>query len=165
MFRCARTEPGARYILFMRLTAHLKQQSLFLKPLFLVSKLLLQHYSYKFGISIPYNTRIGRGLYIGHFGGIVVHPGVVIGKNCNINHGVTLGATYGGKNPGIPTILDNVYLGPGCKVIGRVTVGNNVAVGANCVVTSSVPDRAVIVGVPGKVKSFNGAHNYVVNTI
>lgn len=165
MFHCFLIEPGARYMVVLRLTAWLRTQGLLLRPLYWMSKLLLGHYKYKFGVSIPYNTEIAPGFYIGHFGGIVVHSKVLIGRNCNINHDVTLGEAYGGKNPGIPKILNNVYLGPGCKVIGGVTVGNHVAIGANCVVTSSIPDKSVVVGVPGRIISDKGSGSYIVNMV
>jgi len=80
--RCVCKEPGARYILFFRLTGWLHQQSILFKPLCWLSRLFLRHYTYKYGISIPYNTCVEPGFYIGHFGGIVVHPAVHIGKNC-----------------------------------------------------------------------------------
>jgi serine O-acetyltransferase len=57
-----------------------------------------------------------------------------------------------------------VYIGPGAKIIGAVRVGNNVAIGANCVVTKDVPDNAVVVGVPGKIISFRGSQGYVNRT-
>lgn len=165
MFHSVWSVPGARYLFFLRITARLRIQGMFMRPFYWLSHQLLKHYQYKYGIAIPYNTNIAPGCYLGHFGGIVIHPEVTIGKNCNINHGVTLGASYGGKYPGVPTILNDVYLGPGCKVIGGVSVGNHVAVGANCVVTAPVPDNAVIVGVPGEVISYKGSSSYVVNTI
>jgi serine O-acetyltransferase len=126
---------------------------------------LLNHYQYRYGISIPYNTEIGPGLYIGHFGGIIVNYQTVIGKNCNINHDVTIGAAYGGKSPGVPVIGDNVYFGPGSKIIGGIHIGNNVAIGANCVLTKTVPDNAIVAGIPGVVISEKGSYEYVTNTI
>ena len=134
-------------------------------PLYILCRVFLARCQYKYGISISYDTKIGPGFYIGHSGGIVVHHKVKIGNNCNINHGVTIGATYGGKRPGVPTILNNVYMAPGSKIIGGITIGNNVAIGANCVVTASVPDNAVVVGVPGKIISYRGSSNYIVNTV
>jgi serine O-acetyltransferase len=125
----------------------------------------LNRYRFRFGIDIPYNTEIGPGLYIGHFGGIVVSSQARIGKNCNINHDVTIGVTYGGKTPGVPVIGDNVYLGPGSKIIGGIILGNHCAVGVNSVVTKSMPDGAVVVGIPGEVASKKGSSNYVVNTV
>ena len=94
----------------------------------------------------------------------MINGKVVIGRDCNINHEVTIGVKYGGKNPGVPVIGARVYLGPGCKVIGGISLGNDVAVGANSVVVESVPDSGVAVGVPAKVISYKGSSDYVVNT-
>lgn len=157
--------PGYKYSVVMRTAKYLKKAGSLFTPLYVVLRLFLRHYEYKFGISIPYNTTIDAGLYIGHYGGIIVNPGTIIGKNCNINHDVTIGAGYGGKTPGVPVIGNNVYLGPGSKIIGGIKVGNNVAIGANCVLTKSVPDNAVVVGIPGVVISEKGSSEYVTNTV
>jgi serine O-acetyltransferase len=77
---------------------------------------------------------------------------------------ITLGQTKRGPRRGAPTIGDNVYIGPGARIIGAVVVGNNVAVGANCVVTEDVPDNAVVVGVPARVVSSEGSSGYVNRT-
>lgn len=126
-----------------------------------ITYLFLRHYAIKYGIDIPYQTRIGSGFYIGHYSGIFVSGKVIIGKNCNISHGATIGETVRGKRMGCPTIGDNVYIGPGAKIIGGITIGNNVAVGANAVVTKNVPDNAVVVGIPAKVISRNGSAGYI----
>jgi serine O-acetyltransferase len=160
-----RMDPGFRYSFWMRTCAYLEQSGMWCRGIFIrIARTILQHYTYKYGISIPYITKIGSGLCIGHFGGIVVSAGTVIGKNCNIAHDVTLGQANRGKNKGYPTIGDNVYIGPGAKVVGKVRIGDNVAIGANCVVTRDVPNNAVIVGVPGKVISYNGSKDYVNRT-
>ena len=96
--------------------------------------LALHHYSIRFGIDISRDAHIGSGFYIGHFGGIVVNTGVVIGKNCNISQGVTLGRQNRGERVGCPVIGNNVYIAPGAKIIGRIHVGDRAAVGANAVV-------------------------------
>jgi serine O-acetyltransferase len=85
----------------------------------------------------------------------------VIGRNCNISQGVTLGQANRGPRKGYPVIGDNVYIGPGAKVIGNVRVGSKVAIGANCVVTRDVPDNAVAVGIPGHVVSSERSAGYV----
>ncbi|MDR2406916.1 MAG: serine acetyltransferase [Bacteroidales bacterium] len=127
---------------------------------YLFPKLRLRHFSYKFGFDIPAETTIGKGFYIGHFGGVVISPKVVIGNNCNISQNVTIGFK---PRRGYPTIKDNVYIGPGAVIIGNVTIGNNVAVGANAVVLDNIPDNAVVVGVPAKVVSFKGSESYILN--
>lgn len=152
---------GYKYTFFMRLSKYLAYKNIIYMPFYLLSRLFLWHYTYKFGISIYFKTNIGSGFYIGHFGTIVVNPNTIIGKNCNISQGVTIAQANRGKNKGYPTIGDNVYMGPGAKIIGKVHIGNNVAIGANCVVTKDVPDNSVVVGVPGKVISYNGSKDYV----
>ncbi len=84
---------------------------------------------------------------------MVVHHEVIIGNNCNINHRVIIGDAYGGKSPGVSAIWHNVYIGPGAKIIGGIIVGNNVEIGANCVITKLLPDNALVVDVPGEIRS------------
>jgi serine O-acetyltransferase len=122
---------------------------------------MYRHYTYKFAISIPTSTKIGSGFYIGHFSGIIVNKDCIIGKNCNISQGVTLGQSNRGAKKGAPIIGDNVYIGPGAKLIGRVVIGNNVAIGANSVVTKDIEDNAVVVGAPARVISHNGVDGYI----
>lgn len=132
--------------------------------LYHVARAMLTRYTYKFGISIPFETTIGSGFYIGHFGGIVVNEKSVIGRNCNISHGVTLGEANRGEKKGCPVLGDDVYIGPGAKIVGAVRIGNDVAIGANCVVTRDVPDHSVVVGIPGRVISQEGSAGYVNRT-
>jgi len=152
-----------RYIFWMRLAAFLRQRKLLRIPHYL-SRIWLHRLKLKLGINIPYNTKIKPGFYIGHFGGIVVHPEVRIGWNCNLSNRVTIGIQSRGERAGVPAIGNNVYIGPGAVVIGAVRVGNHAAIGANCVVTKDVPDYAVVVGVPGKIISRKGSDGYVCNT-
>lgn len=153
--------PGYKYTFWMRTCAYLKSYRFFRFSIFPIAWLLLSHYEYKYGLAISYKTQVGSGLYIGHVGGIVVNTHAVIGKNCNLSHQVTVGVSRRGSRRGYPVIGDNVYIGPGAKVIGNVHVGNNAAIGANCVVTCDVPDSSVVVGVPGKVISSEGSTGYI----
>jgi serine O-acetyltransferase len=155
--------PGFRYTFWLRLAAFLKQRKGLAQIGYVLSRWMLWRCGLRFGIDIPYNTQVGPGLYIGHYGGIVVSHEAVIGADCNINHQVTVGVKCGGKNAGTPIIGDRAFLGPGCKVIGGITIGNDVAVGANAVVLDSIPDSSVVVGVPARVVSNNGSSAYVVN--
>jgi serine O-acetyltransferase len=156
--------PGYKYTFWFRLCRYLNQKNILLYPCYLIARLILQHYKYKFGIDISPNTEVGKGFYIGHFGGIIVNSKVKIGKNCNMSQGVTIGLANRGKNKGVATIGDNVYIGPGAKIVGAVKIGDNVAIGANCVVTKDIPNNAVVVGIPGKVISFKGTTGYIGNT-
>ncbi|WOO41447.1 serine O-acetyltransferase [Rubellicoccus peritrichatus] len=153
-----------RYNFWMRTCKFSHGKRLLKYTLHPIARLIYSHYTYKMGISIPFTTDIGSGFYIGHFGGIVVNWRSTIGKNCNISHGVTLGQANRGRNKGYPIVGDDVYIGPGAKIIGAVKVGNNVAIGANCVVTKDIPDNSVVVGIPGKVISQEGSEGYVERT-
>lgn len=153
--------PGFKYCVWLRICRYLHARGATRYTFFLPALLLLKHYSIKFGIDIPYQTQIGRGLYIGHFGGIVVNPRVVIGENCNLSQGATLGQTNRGPRAGVPTIGNSVFIGPGAKIIGNIRIGNNVAIGANAVVTKDVPDNAVVVGIPARIISLDGAAAYI----
>ncbi len=156
---------GFKYCFYLRLCNYLynKSRIIFLyKPAyFLVKKFIVRHLSFKYGFSIPCETKIGPGLYLGHFGSIIVNKNAVIGKNCNLSPGVVIGQINRGKRRGVPTIGSNVYIGPGAKILGNIIVGNNVAIGANAVVIDDVPNNAVVVGIPGKVISFKGSDGYV----
>jgi len=148
--------PGCRYTFWLRLCAYLHSRKVG-RVVFPFAWLIYDHFQIKYGIAISYRAKIGRGFYISHHGGIVTNVDAVIGENCNLSHGVTIGVTRRGERVGVPVIGDNVYIGPGAKIIGAVRVGDRAAVGANCVVTRDVPDDGVVVGVPGKVISLEGA--------
>ncbi|HXH02186.1 MAG TPA: serine acetyltransferase [Candidatus Competibacteraceae bacterium] len=108
-----------------------------------------------FGISIDVNSRIGPGFYIGHFGGIVIHGD--LGRHCSVGQGVTIGSRGAGRSDGWPTLGDNVFVGAGAKIIGRIRVGNDVVIGANAVVVKDVPDGMLAVGVPARLRPRGGA--------
>lgn len=105
------------------------------------------------GIQIPIGTQVNGGLRFFHYSCIIVAQSVKIGKNCSIHQGVSIGRVFAGKKKGVPVIGDNVVIFPGAKVIGKITLGNNVVVGANAVVVDDVPDNSVVAGVPAKVIS------------
>jgi serine O-acetyltransferase len=124
---------------------------------------MLRHYQYRLGIGISYKTKIGAGFYISHYTGIFIHDNAVIGRNCNISQSVTIGKKNGGKHAGSPLLGDRVYLGPGCKIIGGIQVGNDVAIGANAVLTKDAADKSVMVGIPAQSIGFAGSMAYVNN--
>ncbi|MEP6988905.1 MAG: serine acetyltransferase [Chloroflexota bacterium] len=128
-----------------------------LRPFYMIGRRFIEIYS---GVWLSPQARIGRGLYIGHFGSIFVDASI-IGENCNLSQEVTLGFAGRGDRGGLPTLGDRVFLGAGAKVIGQITLGNDVAVGANAVVTQNLPDRAVAVGSPAKVISLKGSFDFV----
>lgn len=154
-------EIGFRYMVFFRLTQWRARQSCLMRLLTFPIFYLRRRMAFKYGILIPTSTNIGPGFYIGYFGGIVVTGGATIGRDCNISYGVGIGRTNRGQRMGCPTIGDRVYIGPGAKIIGKVIVGSDVAIGANAVVTRDVPDGAVVAGIPARIIGDGGSQGYV----
>jgi serine O-acetyltransferase len=113
------------------------------------------------GISLNPRADIGRGLYIGHFGGIIIGR-VKMGDNCNISHEVTLGRGVARGENGVPTLGHRVWIGPGAKITGPIHLGDDCVVGANAVVLKSVPERAFAVGIPAKLKGNRGSFDIVI---
>jgi serine O-acetyltransferase len=101
------------------------------------------------GISIPKSARVGPGLRIYHFGTIIIHSDTVIGANCTLRHGVTIGDR--GDNGPVPVLEDDVDLGAYAQVLGGVRIGRGAKVGAMSVVLCDVPPGAVAVGVPARI--------------
>jgi serine O-acetyltransferase len=108
------------------------------------------------GIELDPGARIGPGLYVGHSGGIWVAPGAVIGRDCNLSQGVTVGIG-GTVRRGTPTLGDRVWVGPKATISGPVKIGSSAVVGANSLVVSNVPERGVAVGVPAKIVALSGS--------
>lgn len=105
--------------------------------------------SIKLGFSIPINV-FGPGLSIVHYGTIVINRNTNIGANCRIHASVNIGAS-GGK-PEAPQLGDNIYIAPGAKIYGDITIASNTAIGANAVVNKSFEkENTVIAGIPAKV--------------
>lgn len=108
----------------------------------------------KLGVEIFPNT-FGPGMAIAHAGQIVnIHS--KIGRNCRMHAGVNIG-TSAGFSDQAPTLGDNIYIGPGAKIYGKITIGNNVSIGANAVVTKSFGDNVTIAGVPADIISNKGS--------
>jgi serine O-acetyltransferase len=107
---------------------------------------LYKKIAYKLGFTIPKNT-IGYGLFIAHYGTIIVNSKALIGSKCTLHACVNIGEHKGGT----PKIGNNCYIGPGAKIFGDITIGNNVTIGANSVVNKSFPDNVVIAGVPARI--------------
>lgn len=113
------------------------------------------------GISISPDCRIGPGLFIGHFGGLFLHPDVVIGANCNLSQGVTIGLGCTDGAWGVPTLGNRVYVAPGAKVIGPIHLADGTVVGANAVVTRSTERDVTVAGIPARELNRRGSGEYI----
>jgi serine O-acetyltransferase len=150
--------PGVQAVVVYRFGQWARLQSRLLRcvldPMYWTCNALIRM---AWGIELPRGAKIGPGLYIGHFGGITISAAAVIGRDCNLSHGITIGVSGHGEHCGVPTIGDEVFIAPGARLFGRITVGNNVKIGANAVIHKDVPNNAVVVLDPGfRILSYKG---------
>lgn len=138
--------PGFHAILLHRL-AHW----LYCRRLPLVPRVISQFSRFLTGIEIHPGATIGRRFFIDHGTGVVIGETTEIGDDVLIYQGVTLGGTGKEKGKRHPTIGNAVVIGTGAKVLGNITIGTNVKIGAGSVVVKPVPDHSTVVGVPGRV--------------
>jgi serine O-acetyltransferase len=101
------------------------------------------------GISLPKSCPIGKGLRIWHFGGVFINGQAVLGENCTLRHGVTIGNREEGG--GSPIIGDNVELGAYAQILGAVNIGDGCKIGAMALVLTDVPTGATAVGQPAHI--------------
>ena len=103
------------------------------------------------GIEIHPGATIGQRVFIDHGMGIVIGETAVIGDDCTLYHGVTLGGTSWNKGKRHPTLKSGVVIGAGAKVLGPITIGKNAKIGSNAVVVKDVPENATAVGIPARI--------------
>lgn len=127
----------------------LKTKNLLGKILYLYYKTRNRHYGVKYGINIAPNT-VGYGFYIPHIiGGGIILNSKSIGNYCSANAGVVVGVNH--TQDSKPIIGNNVAMNIGCKIVGNITIGDNVTVGPNTVIYKDVPSDCVVLGVPAHV--------------
>ncbi len=113
------------------------------------------------GICIPAKCEIGEGLYIGHYGAIILPRHGRIGHNCSFAQNSTIGVAGTGENRGAPVIGNRVFVGAHSVVVGKITIGEDAMICAGSIVTRSVPPRAVVMGNPARVVSYDGSFDHV----
>jgi serine O-acetyltransferase len=138
--------PGFHAILFHRL-AH----KLYKAGFTTLARIISQISRFLTGIEIHPGAHIGRRFFIDHGMGVVIGETTVIGDDCLLYQGVTLGGTGKERGKRHPTLGHHVVVGSGAKVLGNITIGNHVRIGAGSVVLKSVPDHSTVVGVPGRI--------------
>lgn len=152
--------PGLKFTIIYRYCQYYRRRN---RLLFYFFFLWLRRLKYKYGIDISYRTHIGKGLYIGHFGGIVIHGDAIIGENCNLSQGITIGVLNRGKKTGVPRIGNRVFIGPGAVILGGIAIGNDALIGTNAIVTFDVPDRSVVASPTASIVSDRGSSSYIMN--
>ena len=143
--------PGVRAVFWHRV-AHF----FYLHNMKFIARWISQTTRFWTGIEIHPGAKIGKGLFIDHGMGVVVGETAVIGDNCTIYQGVTLGGTGTEKGKRHPTLGNNVMVGCGAKILGPFTVGDNSKIAAGAVVLSEVPQNSTCVGVPARIVKLEG---------
>jgi serine O-acetyltransferase len=152
--------PGLKYTIILRYCQHYRRRN---RMLFYFYFLWLRRLKTKYGFDISYRTKIGEGLYIGHSGGVVIHGDAEIGDYCNLSQGMTIGISIRGKKAGIPKIGNRVFIGPGAVILGGITIGDDVLIGANAIVTFDVPAKSVVASPVASIVSDKGSADYILN--
>jgi serine O-acetyltransferase len=143
--------PGFQSIIIHRFT-----HKLWLLNLPLIPR-LLSHLNRLFtGIEIHPGAKIGKKVFIDHGMGVVIGETAEIGNNCLLYQGVTLGGTGKSHGKRHPTLMENVVVGAGAKVLGSIIIGQNTRIGAGSVVVRNVEENSTVVGIPGRVVHQSG---------
>ena len=155
-------DPGLLFLYFFRNAQNSSPKT----PLGIFYRIMLRRYQIKYGFQISAKTQIGGGLYLGHWGTIVVNPKAKIGKNCNLAHGVTIGQTNRGDKQGVPEIGNNVWIGANAVIVGGIKIGNNVLIAPNSYVTTDIEDDSIVIGNPAKsMKKETATEGYINNRV
>lgn len=126
-------------------------------PLRFLCKYMAKLIAFLYSTEIPVSAQIGAGLYLGHPYGITINPHAVIGKNCNIHKGVTIGMENRGKRKGSPIIGDCVWIGVNSTIVGRITIGDDVLIAPNTFINQDIPSHSIVLGNPCIIKHRNNA--------
>ncbi|WP_295583561.1 serine O-acetyltransferase [uncultured Lamprocystis sp.] len=145
-FEILTTYPGLHAVLAHRLT-----HTLWVHELKLLARVLSNVARLFTGIEIHPGAQIGRRFFIDHGMGVVIGETAVVGDDCTLYHGVTLGGTSWQPGKRHPTLGRDVVVGAGAKVLGPITIGDGARIGSNAVVVKTVPAGATVVGVPGRI--------------
>lgn len=153
------THPGYRFTYLKRTC----ERYGLLHPVGFVARVWYKRMQVKYGFQIPHTCKIGPGLFMGHYGNIVFNNKVVLGSNCNVAQGVTIGQVNRGPKTGVPTLGDRVWIGANAVIVGNITIGNDVLIAPLTYVNFDVPDKAVVLGNPGAIINYTGSGDYVNN--
>ena len=139
------------YSSFWVLLAYRRAHKHYLKGHYFRARQISQRAARKYGIEIHPGAQIGKGLFIDHGTGVVIGETTIIGDNCTLYQGVTLGGTGKEQGKRHPTLGNNVMVGSGAKILGSFRIGDNCKIAAGAVVLQEVPSNCTVVGVPGRV--------------
>lgn len=128
----------------------------------IIYKVFNRVFQFAYSCEISYLAKIGEGLYIGHPYNITINPNAIIGKNCIIHKGVTIGQENRGKRKGTPTIHSHVWIGVNSTIVGNVVIGDDVLIAPNSYVNCDVPPHSIVFGNPCIIKHrMNATQSYI----
>lgn len=150
---------GYQYTKLWRKANYYKETN---RLLFVIYGFFLLRKSIKYGFQISPYASIGSGLYIGHFGSVIVGNEVKMGDNVNLSSDVVIGRTARGKLEGSPVIGNNVWIGSGAKIVGKITIGDDVLIAPNSYVNIDIPNHSIVIGNPCSIyKKDNATYKYI----
>lgn len=156
---------SVKTILNMLIYHHLKFMFLYRKyenKPGIIKRLILYHFTKKYGLEISVEAKIGENFYIGHPYNISIGPGASIGNNVHIHKNCVIGVENRGKRKGIPTIGDNVWIGINSIIVGKIIIGDDVLIAPNSYVNFDVPSHSIVIGSPGKIiRKENAVKGYI----
>jgi len=126
-------------------------------------RMRLQRLSEKTGIQLPTKAQIGKGLFIAHFGSIIVNPDAKLGCNVNIAPGVVIGKTNRGEKKGVPSIGNDVWIGANAVIVGNINIGDDVMIAPNAYVNMDVPSHSIVLGNPAVIHTKEHATEGYIN--
>jgi serine O-acetyltransferase len=149
--------PGFRFFVLFRVINRFAKYH----PIGFLLRLFYRYSQVRYGFQIAHYTKIGGGIYIPHFGGIVISSHVILGENCNIAQGVTIGRINAGPRKGAPKIGNQVWIGPNAVLSGNIKIGDNVLIAPLAFVNMDVPSNSLVIGNPAKIVAGKTSHDYI----
>lgn len=149
--------PGFRFMFWYRTANYYSKWN----PIGMVLRITFKWMQVRFGIQVPHIAKISGGLFMGHYGGIVISNEAIIGENCNIAQGVTIGRINNGPRRGAPKIGNRVWIGPNAVLVGNITIGDNVLIAPLSFVNIDVPANCMVIGNPGKIVEGKTSEDYI----
>lgn len=146
------------YPSFRVMMSYRRAHKLYQKGHYFWARWISQRARRKTGIEIHPGAQIGKGFFIDHGAGVIIGETTIIGDNCTLYQGVTLGGTGKEQGKRHPTLGNNVMVSAGAKVLGSFRIGDNSKIGSGSVVLEEVPPNSTVVGVPGRVVKRNNKH-------
>lgn len=126
-------------------------------------RVLIRRMTLCYGLEIPWNLKVGKGLYLGHAYNITINPKTEIVQWCNIHKGVTIGQQNRGMRKGVPKIGDKVWIGVNATIVGNIEIGDDVLIAPNAFVNCNIPSHSVVIGNPCEIHHKDNATEAYIN--